>query len=117
MLEFIKKRVLLLCVTASVVILSIAAALLYQAASGPQGTVDQYPLDKACYSLFDSNGREFKSWFPPIPAADAQGIYVFNNDHTWGYVFGPSAMVADRDCLRQRYPGDTIVPALEGEDK
>lgn len=61
-----------------------------------------YPLDEACYALFDQNGREWKSWYPPVPAADAQGVFTFNNDHTWGYVFGPSAMVADRDCLRER---------------
>ena len=114
MINTIRHRAILLAVTASVVILSIAAALLYQAASGSQGSVDKYPLDKACYTIVGKAGNEYKSWFAPVPAE--AGIYVFNNDHTWGYVFSPEAMVADRDCLRERYPGDEMVPPLKGED-
>lgn len=109
------KHFYLACCTAIVVILSLAGALLYMAATDTP--TDPHPLDKACYSLTDQSGHVYKSWFPPIPAADAAGVFSFNNDHTWGYVFGPVAMVADRDCLRDRYPGDEIVPPLEGEDK
>lgn len=98
--------------TVAVVILSLSFALLFFAATDSPS--DPYPLDKACYSIFDRTGREFKSWFPPVPAES--GVFTFNNDHTWGYVFGPSAMVADRDCLRERYPGDEMVPPLQGTD-
>lgn len=103
-----------LAAIAAAITLSIAIVLLAYARDDQR--TDPYPLDKACYSLFDRNGRGWKSWFPPVPAADAAGVFTFNNDHTWGYVFGPSAMVADRDCLRERYPGDEMVPPLDGSD-
>ena len=108
-------RIILYPLVSAIVIFSIAVALLMNAIGGG-GASDQHPLNKACYSLFSQSGHEYKSWFPPLSAQDAKGVYVFNNDHTWGYVFSPDAMVADRDCLRERYPGDNIVPALEGSD-
>lgn len=81
-------------------------------------TNDAFPLDKACYTVIDKAGLAHKSWFPPIPAADVPGVYSFNNDHTWGYVFGPAAEVADRDCLRERYAGQPdLIPPLEGSDE
>ena len=73
---------------------------------------DQYPLDKACYSIIGKSGEEYKSWFPPMPAE--AGIFTFNNDGTWGYVFGPEALIADRDCLRER---GVDVPPLNGQDE
>ncbi len=108
-------RAILYPLTAAVVIFTLAAVLLVSAMRG-SGTADQYPLNKACYSITSRDGAVYKSWFPPVPAADGPGIYTFNNDHTWGYVFGPNAMIADRDCLRERYPGDTMVPPIEGSD-
>lgn len=98
----------------AVALLSLAAALFFFGTTDTPS--DPYPLDKACYTVVGKAGNEYKSWFAPVPAADATGVFVFNNDHTWGYVFVPEAMVADRDCLRERYPGDTMVPVLEGED-
>ena len=105
-------RAILYPLTGAVVIFSIAVALLVAAARG--GSSDRFPLDEACYAIFDRNGVEHKSWFPPIPAGDGGGIFTFNNDHKWGYVFGPSAMVADRDCLRER---GVDVPPLAGSDE
>ncbi len=98
----------------SVFMLALAFALIWAANSTP---TDQYPLDKACYAVIDQTGAVHKSWFPPVPAADAQGVFSFNNDHTWGYVFSPAAMIADRDCLRERYAGQPdLIPPLEGTD-
>ena len=95
----------------AVVVFGIGAALFISVARG--GSSDAYPLDKACYSVFDRNGVEHKSWYPPVPAADGGIIVSFNNDKTWGYVFGPSAMVVNRDCLRER---GVDVPPLDGSD-
>jgi hypothetical protein len=108
-------KALVAAATAAVVIFGIAASMLFGAwAAGP---TDRFPLDKACYSLFARDGQEFKSWYPPVPAADGPGVFTFNNDHTWGYVFAPNAMVADRDCLRERYSGQPdLIPPLEGSD-
>lgn len=108
-------KALVAAAVASIVILGIAASLLLNAwASGP---IDHFPLDKACYAVIDQTGIEHKSWYPPVPADGAQGVFSFNNDHTWGYVFAPAAMVADRDCLRERYAGQPdLIPPLEGSD-
>lgn len=76
---------------------------------------EKYPLDKSCYTVFDQNGREYKSWFAPM--YDNTGNASFNNDHTVGYVFKPAAIEIDRDCLRERYSDDPdFVPELEGVD-
>ena len=93
-------------------ILGISAGLLAYASRS--GDSDRFPLDAACYSIIDRNGVEHKSWFPPVAAADGGSIFTFNNDHKWGYVFGPSAMIADRDCLRER---GVDVPPLDGTDE
>ena len=96
---------------AAIIILGVALELLWLA---QHNSYERYPLSGACYSVFDRNGVEHKSWFPPVPASDGGGIFTFNNDHKWGYVFGPSAMVADRDCLRER---GVDVPSLNGSDE
>jgi len=116
MLGTIRQHVIIFAAIFSVICWITIAALIYQGDSS-QSTTDEYPLDKACYSLTDQSGIVYKSWFPPEHVAGAGNVFTFNSDHRWGFVFNPSAMVADRDCLRERYPGDTIVPALEGEDK
>ena len=100
----------------SVAILLLAFGLIWSARSTP-GNTDQYPLDKACYAVIGRDGTEYKSWYPPVPAAGGPSVFTFNNDHTWGYVFAPNAMIADRDCLRERYEGQPdLVPPLEGSD-
>lgn len=103
---------LLLGMVAAIVILGFASELLWLA---QHNAYQRYPLSGACYSVIGKSGAEYKSWYAPVPADT--GVYVFNNDHTWGYVFGPEAMVADRDCLRERYPDEPgAVPPLQGED-
>lgn len=95
----------------AIILLGVALELLWLA---QHNSYERYPLSGACYSVFDSNGTEHKSWYPPVPASDSGTIVTFNNDHKWGFVFGPSVMVADRDCLRER---GVDVPPLNGSDE
>ena len=108
-------KTLLFPVVIAVGIFGLAVSLLVGAwDAGPQ---DRYPLDKACYAVVAGDGTVYKSWFPPVLVADGPGVYSFNNDHSWGFVFSPSAMIADRDCLRERYADQPdLIPPLTGSD-
>lgn len=69
--------------------------------------------DPSCYFVTDRTGREFPSYYPPT--TDGTGvIYAFNDDHEWGYVFGPASMRVDRDCLRER--GVDVPPLRKKEE-
>jgi hypothetical protein len=99
-----KEYWLTLCL--ALVLFATAALLLKPVIDGPG--------DPPCYFVVDREGREYPSYYPPYPAADGPSIWVFNDDHRWGYVFGPNAVVADRDCLRER--GVDVPPLRVGEE-
>lgn len=70
--------------------------------------------DPPCYFVVDRTGNEYPSYYPPT--TDGSGaIYAFNDDHEWGYVFGPASMRVDRDCLRER--GVDVPPLRKSEER
>ena len=90
MLNFIRKRFVLFGVTASVVILSIAASLFLQAASAPETHV-------GCYHVVDVSGKDWYLVDTPQFDVNARAI-ILDTGYSSGYIW-PASVEATYRCL------------------